>query len=216
MTLRQMHPPGEVAAGTETNHRVANNLALLAAMVELDSRAISDPEAIAVLTATRRRLHAVANVHRQLYREPEGQTVNLRAMLVDLGETLQHLVADDCARRTIAVQADDFDLPNEHAAAVAILVAELVGNACKHAYRVDVAGEVRVRFRVGPLGDWSLAVEDDGVGIAHHGGGARGLGSHIVRSVAHQLHGTHRWEAGYPGTRFVMSGNGRPDRKSVV
>ncbi|SDA35888.1 sensor histidine kinase [Sphingomonas sp. NFR15] len=204
MNARPSHFSDNFLAESETNHRVANNLALIAAIVGLESRTVGDAQAAAVLAATQRRIQAVASVHRRLYRDPEGETVNLGEFLEELVDVLRTLVTDEDDRRTLTVRADDFDLPNDHAAAFAILVTELVGNACKHAYRVDVSGEVRVIFDAMPGGDWRLLVEDDGVGINHVGGGAHGLGSHIIQSVSRKLGVQHRWEPCCPGTRFLM------------
>lgn len=210
MNRRALHLAEDVLAASEMNHRIANNLALIAAIVELDSRCVDDPVAAGVLAATQRRIQAVASVHRRLYREVELETINLGIFLDDLAESLRALVSDDRDCRTISVRADDFDLPNEHAAAFAILVTELVGNACKHAYKIDVPGEIRVIFHVAPSGDWMLAVEDDGVGIGHHHGGTHGLGSHIIQAVSHKLGGQHAWESASPGTRFMMWTGERP------
>lgn len=204
MNPRPLHLADDVSVASEMNHRIANNLALIAAIVELDSRCVDDPVAAGVLAATQRRIQAVASVHRLLYREVELDTINLGVFLDDLGVSLRALVSDGRDCRTITVRADDFDLPNEHAAAFAILVTELVSNACKHAYKVDVPGEVRVLFNVTPSGDWSLAVEDDGVGIGHQHGGAHGLGSHIIQAVSRKLGSQHVWESASPGTRFTM------------
>lgn len=210
MNPRPLHPAEDVLAASEMNHRIANNLALIAAIVELESRCVDDPVAADVLAATQRRIQAVASVHRRLYREVELETVNLGVFLDDLGESLRALVTDGHDCRSITVRADDFELPNEHAVAFAILVTELVGNACKHAYKVDVPGEVRVIFDVSPSGEWMLAVEDDGVGIGHHHGGTHGLGSHIIQSVSRKLGGQYAWERASPGTRFTMWTGERP------
>jgi two-component sensor histidine kinase len=206
MTPSTLQSVEDARSAPEMNHRIANNLALLSAIVELDSRSVRDPEAVAVLAATQRRIRAVADVHRHLYREPSALTVDLGVFLGELADSLRIIVSDGGEVRRISVRADHFDLANEHAAAVAILVTELVGNACKHAYGVDVPGEVRVVFSADPGGAWSLTVEDDGVGMDHHGGGTRGLGSHIIQATSHQLRARHRWEAGSPGTRFLMWG----------
>jgi len=210
MNPRPLPLSDDVLPTSEMNHRIANNLALIAALVELDSRCIDDPVAADILAATQRRIQAMASVHRRLYREVKLETINLGVFLDDLGESLRALMADGRDYRTIKVKADDFDLPNEHAAAFAILVTELVGNACKHAYKVDVPGEVRVIFDVAPSGDWTLVVEDDGVGMGHHYGRPHGLGSHIIQAVSRKLGGKHRWEGASPGTRFTMWTGERP------
>lgn len=215
--MKPPHVPAqpEPHGAIEMHHRIANNLALIAAIVELDGRTVTDRQAASVLAATQLRIQAVANVHRRMYLAPNQDSVNLGIFLSELGESLRTIITDDRDCRTITVRVDDFDLPNSQAAAFAILVTELVGNACKHAYRVDVPGEVRVVFDVRPSGDWLLCVEDDGVGIGHNGGGAQGLGSHIIDAVSHQLGGKHRWETGNPGTRFLMWSDVQPSIDAV-
>jgi two-component sensor histidine kinase len=84
-------------------------------------------------------------------------------------------------------------------------VAELVGNAFKHAFRGRAEGEIHVVLRPGPAGA-ELSVSDDGVGLPSgftlDGGRANHtMGLQLAASLARQLGGELRVQPG-PGTCF--------------
>ena len=66
---------------SEVNHRVANSLQLVAAMVRLQSAALSDPAARGALEDTQRRIGAIAQVHRRLYTSSDVENVDMREYL---------------------------------------------------------------------------------------------------------------------------------------
>ncbi|MEC3950200.1 sensor histidine kinase [Sphingobium sp. HWE2-09] len=200
-------PPIDPMGQLESDHRIANNLNLLAALLELDGGLAEDAGAVGlaeVLHITRRRIYAVANVHRRLYSTDRKGFIDLSSYLEDLGHDLRLVCRDAGGRREISIFADTLYLPARDATSIGILIAELVSNACKHAYPEDKPGEVRIALSTSASG-WQLTVEDDGFGFAQSAGrtGAR-LGAHLIDASAAKLEALYLWEDTNPGTRFTL------------
>ena len=75
----------------EVNHRVANSLQIVSAMVRLQGNALQDAAARDALEDTQRRIGAIAQVHRRLYTSDKVSAVDMReylqALVDELGET---------------------------------------------------------------------------------------------------------------------------------
>ncbi|WP_448661637.1 sensor histidine kinase [Sphingomonas sp. CJ20] len=193
------------SAADEINHRIANSLQLLSALVSVEARGLADPAARAALDMTRRRIGAIASVHRQLYQTEGGDRVNLATYLEELAGDLEDGYADRAGGRRICVDAAPIHVAPEQATAIGILVSELVTNACKYAYAPGTPGDIALRLcAIGPAG-YRLEVEDRGCGL--HGGTPQGtgLGSRLIDLMVARLRGFQAWQDARPGTRFVLS-----------
>ena len=68
----------------EVNHRVQNSLQLVSSFLTLQARSSNNPELIAELAEARRRLNAVALVHRRLYSSDQVETVEIARYIEEL------------------------------------------------------------------------------------------------------------------------------------
>ena len=73
----------------EVSHRVANSLALVAALVRLQSNAVAESAAKEALNITEARIHAIASVHKRLYTSGDASFVELDAYLTSLLENIE-------------------------------------------------------------------------------------------------------------------------------
>lgn len=188
----------------ESNHRIANHLQMLCNMVSIEARRVVDPVARAVLDTTMGRLAAIANVHRHLHRHAASDRLDLGEYLEELGEQLAYSCGDTDGRRRVLVCAESVDVAPEVATSIGVIVSELVGNACKYAYRPDEPGDIKVslgRF----ASAYVLEVTDRGRGItADAMPGGTGLGIRLITMMALRLGGTVNWSDAQPGTRFAL------------
>lgn len=207
MMAQEMLPPFAVlpplaapSAADEANQRVANHLQLLAALISVEARNVTDPEGLAVLQRTQQRIAAVGGVHRQLYKGGCGE-VDLGAYLDDVGEQL----ADSCPEhRTLLVNADPVLVASGVATSIGILATELVTNACEHAYSADERGGIFVSLSQEQDGSLLFIVEDRGRG-RRAGKAIPGLGSRLIDATVTKLRGSATIEDARPGTRFRMT-----------
>ncbi|MEO6217598.1 MAG: response regulator [Sphingomonas sp.] len=186
---------------SEVNHRVANSLQLVSAMVGMQASALDDAGARAALEDTQRRIAAIAQVHRRLYTSDNVEQVDMQEYLGALVEELGETWSAEGARRILSLAADPICLPTDRAVSLGVIVTELVSNACKYAYPAK-SGEVRICLALDGERHFVLSVEDDGVGIVD---GAKprgtGLGTRLIRAMAQSLQTAIEYDPGHNGVR---------------
>lgn len=188
----------------EVNHRVANSLGLVAAMVRMQASLLDDDEAKRALQETQSRISAVAGVHRHLYSSSSVGEVQISDYLGHLLEELQTSLAGTGATHRIVCDLTPLVLKTDRAVSLGIVVGELVTNAFKYAYPEGVSGEIRVGVATGTEGV-TVSVEDDGVGWTGEGAiKGSGLGSKIVGAMCRTLDATLEWRRRAVGTAAVI------------
>jgi len=198
-------PRPDFNTADEINHRVANSLQLLSALVSAEARGIQDPTAAAALDMTLRRIGAIAGVHRQLYRSHDDAMVNLGTYLDELGSELEDSVAGTAAARFVIVHAAGVMVTAEEATSIGIIVSEIVTNAFKYAYAPGVSGVVSITLRATTRGGYLLEVQDRGQGRDPNAAArGTGLGGRLVGMMATRLGGHHAWLDARPGTCFEL------------
>lgn len=188
----------------EIDHRMKNNFAIVASILDIQRRRVSGEAAEALGTALYR-VESIARAHRHLYRGTgQSDAVQMRAYLGDLCAAL----ADALLLRggvTLACSVDEAEVPRDRAVSIGLIVNELVTNAAKHAFTGRSSGTITVCFRR-RSGGWTLIVSDDGVGMqgAVPAGPDHGLGSRLIPAFARQANGSLATESGPDGTVVTL------------
>lgn len=189
----------------EVNHRVANSLGLVAAMVRMQASVIVDPAARHALDETQARISAVAGVHRHLYTSEQIGSVEIDGYLTHLVDELKGSMAGAPTVSDVRLVAERIAIPTDKAVSLGVIVGELVTNAFKYAYRDGTVGEVRIS--VARRGDdrCRVVVEDDGEGFeAAAPARGTGVGSRILGAMARNLEAEILHDDGHAGTRMVV------------
>lgn len=184
--IRQGKDRAEVLLA-EVNHRVANSLALVAALIRLQVSSSKDDAVKEALSETQARISAIAGMHRSLYTSDDVRQVEMDKYLGTLVREVQGTVTDQQGA-SIHLEADVLSLASDRAVSVGMIVTELLTNALKYAYPEGAEGEVRVSLKLQGDDKALLCVEDDGIGW-QEGDAPKGtgLGSRIVKSMASTL-----------------------------
>lgn len=200
--------PPRTALSAEANHRIGNNLAMIAALVRQQAAGISAgrrpataEEVLAVLREVATRIEIVARLHRLLAEGELNGAVDLGNYLADVADMSVSSLA--CAEQTALTHAFSPGCMRsaDQAILIGVIVCELVTNAVKYAHPTGVAGKIRVGCHRTAEGRLLVEIADDGVGLPEgFDPMTQGdLGLRLVRSLAAQLGARLRFHSGSLG-----------------
>ena len=187
----------------ELHHRVKNNLQVVSSMVALQAHS-AGPEAKRDFASLFPRIHAMSRLHEFFYRGTNAEVADLLPYLRELAEAA--LAASSMHDRiSLRVTGDAVVLPLDRATPLALIVAELVTNACKHAFPADrITGEIAITTRVA-ADQVQVTVSDNGKGLAAgHPENGSSLGLNLVSLLGRQL-GAEIAKESSPGRGFAVS-----------
>lgn len=193
----------------EIDHRVKNSLAAVTAILRVQSRSTEDSQIRQAIQDAARRVATIARVHEQLHRDPGAASLAVESFISGLIGDLGMVAAGPI--RFSAQGCDGLLLQVARLTALGQILAELIGNAVKHAGSQHAAHiDVTLDHDDGLL---RLTVSDDGPGLPDgfdlNGAdlnGAGGIGMRICIAYADELGGTFvASTADQGGARFSLT-----------
>ena len=179
----------------EIHHRVNTNLAMIAGLLELQAEAVDDPAAAHAFEASSHRMHAIAQVHEELYASPLLTRINFRLYLDHMAKRLIGAVPH-LPPIQVNVNAEEVFLGLETAVPLGLVANELVFNALEYAYPENQGGEVWLGFKrmpqqAGSPPSLELEVRDRGAGSVPGANplDGRSAGLQLVQLLARQVQG---------------------------
>ena len=171
----------------ELQHRVANNLQFVAALLHLQRKLPLSKDA--ALSGAQARLEIMGRIHRRLY-----DPTNADRPITEFLRVLCNDLIDSAGATNVTLDVIDspLRLSFDKVIPLALIVAETVTNSLKHAFPNPRPGRIMITLNAEPAPLWTLVVSDDGIGFPAAGsnGPQEGLGRPIVDSLALQLDAT--------------------------
>src|SRR5688572_1647881 len=198
---------------SEINHRVSNNLALLASTVSMRAASFSrrkEPvdghEVAAALHEITARIAIVGHMHRLLSTRPDSAHAWFGAHLRELCRLFISALAAPGQWELIEADMSDCPVSADHFLPLSLIVTEVVTNALKYAHPAGVAGKLTIGCRRDPHGTVVIEVSDDGVGFPEGfeftAGG--GIGSRTIHVLAQQIDAEISFDSRPTGLRFEL------------
>jgi two-component sensor histidine kinase len=175
----------------EIHHRVKNNLQIIASLLNLQSRYITDEKTLAALRESQNRVKAMALVHEKLYRSEDISHVSLNDYIRFLGTGLFQFY--DAKLRGIQFTLDIHEVNVDIDAAIplGLILNELISNSLKYAFPEGRKGEITISVK---KEDHTLTVlyRDNGIGIPGNldWRDTKSLGLRLVNTLVDQMNGT--------------------------
>ncbi len=150
----------------ETNHRVKNNMQIIASLLNLQARHSTDPSVVRMFRESRLRIQAMAQVHEMLYSSHVPSRLDFGRYVESLTEKLKVSFGTDRKGIVFLFDTEPVLLDVDAAVPCGLIVQELISNVLKYAFPEGWAGNPEVRISVHqPDGDCELTVRDNGVGL---------------------------------------------------
>lgn len=185
----------------EVHHRVKNNFQIVSSLLSIQSRT-GPPELRPYFQESLHRIHSMGLLHERFYQGQHVETIDLTTYLGELVPTIVDAFGLKDRVKT-RVQGPEIPVDLDTGTPLALLAAEVISNACKHAFPGERAGAIDIGLaeRDGRL---HLRIADDGIGLASEVGQRKaGMGHRLIANFAHQLNGASSF-AGGPGTVFEL------------
>jgi PAS domain S-box-containing protein len=177
----------------EVHHRVKNNLAILASLVNMQKSEVKDHKTLDIFSDLHFRVRAMSLVHEELYK-------NRNIEVLPIGEYLSKLVgivSSAFANNKIKVHQDFYNeiVDVEISLPLGLIVNELLTNAYKYAFPDNREGNIWVAYLKVPQMNHHvsemrcLTVRDDGIGLSSDFDISKktSMGSQIIKLLARQL-----------------------------
>ena len=182
----------------EVEHRVKNSLQMTTSLVLLKARRLQSPEARKILHETAERVSALSAAHRLLNTTGDVSRFNVKEFTTELAGELVTALPKGQVDLNLDIQP--LGIPASKAAALALLLNEVIGNAVKHAFPNGRQGQLTIEIGRAENG-LKIAVEDDGVGLNHSPPPEGSFGRTLIMMLVQQLKGRLTWRDREPGTR---------------
>jgi two-component sensor histidine kinase len=188
----------------EADHRIANSLQLISALVRQRARMgkVSNPQAFLLEVADR--IETVGSLHRFLAKSVTGD-VQFKDYINEICDRLTGALAPDAT--SLSFDCPDCRLPATRAVSLALITAELISNSLKYAHPAGLP--VKISISCARDGDENLAIayEDDGVGFPEvfDIGGADHTGMRFIEMLSKGLGGDPEWHSDSLGVRFELT-----------
>lgn len=185
---------GQLAARTEVlfgelQHRVSNNLQMIGALLSLQKREITDPEAVLALDDAASRISLIGRIQRQLY-DTSGSQIALDHFLRELTADVIEAGGKPGIAHGVSASSTVM-LPPDALIPLALIMAEAIANAIEHGFARRDHGRIDVAL-VEATTSLQLSVTDDGAGlpIGFDPRTTTSLGLKIASTLARQLGGS--------------------------
>jgi two-component sensor histidine kinase len=186
----------------EFQHRISNSLQIIAGIILMKAKTVSSEETRLLLKDTHDRVISIATIQQTLHASRTIGTVAMVPYLTSLGDALAASMIGEVRPVTLKVVGTVGSLSSREAESIGLITTELFMNALKHAFPSEkMNGRITIAYDVDGT-NWKLSVADNGIGRPDgvFSQAKTGLGTGIIKALAHDLNATVETLAGPEGT----------------
>ena len=149
----------------EIHHRVKNNLQIINSLLNLQSKAVTDPQTLVILQESQNRIRAMALIHEKLYQTENLESIHFNEYIRNLVTSLLRSSRNNQQVIRVTYVEDDINLPLESAIPCGLIMNELITNSIKYAFVDGRQGEITIGINESTNHTIELSVKDNGKGF---------------------------------------------------
>lgn len=179
---------------SEIHHRVKNNLAVVTALMELQTFYLNDEKTIQILKESQNRIKSIALLHEKLYENKSLKEVDMTSYTNELIHFINQSISNKEKEITIHTNIDNIDLEMAKAMPFGLLLNELITNSYKYAFRKKDIGNIWITITF-VNNEIILEYKDDGPGFEYNDKiKSTSLGINLIESFCVQLNGSFAYK----------------------
>jgi two-component sensor histidine kinase len=170
----------------EINHRVKNNLQLIASLIGLQESSYTNADTLTALRNSKRRIHALAIAHEEITVRDNMSAINLTNFL----DTFTRKFEPDSSSHgviNINITSDEILLNPKDLIPLGLILSEAISNAYIHGFPEGKHGDILINAKIVDNSMLEIVIQDNGTGCDINV--KQGIGLELVNSLAHQLGG---------------------------
>lgn len=148
----------------EIHHRVKNNLQVVSSLLSIQSRHLTDNQALEAIKEGQNRVKTMGLIHQNLYQENDFRGVNMKNYVSKLIKNLFNSYNVEPEKIQLKTEIKELNLDIDTVVPLGLIINELVTNALKYAFPDDKKGIIWVKTNL-ENERFILQVYDDGVGV---------------------------------------------------
>ncbi|MFY7910527.1 MAG: histidine kinase dimerization/phosphoacceptor domain -containing protein [Emticicia sp.] len=148
----------------EIHHRVKNNLQVVSSLLSIQSRHLTDNQAIEAIKEGQNRVKTMGLIHQSLYQENDFRGVNMKNYISKLIKNLFNSYNIQPEKIQLKTEISELNLDIDTVVPLGLIINELVSNALKYAFPDDKKGTILLRANL-ENERFILQVSDNGIGF---------------------------------------------------
>lgn len=187
----------------EVNHRVKNNLSIVASLMNLQSQKSTDDYHKQLFIECRNRLDSIASVHELIYKAKTYSHINFKEYL---NQIIEHISGTYQSFNHIKILKGITDVHVDISSAIplALIVNELITNSYKHAFENKVDGVIEISLLENNKQVF-LTIKDNGNGFDKTKVPKNSIGMDILSGLIEQIDATCQLTSNEKGTQYKIS-----------
>ena len=173
----------------EVNHRVKNNLQIVASLLHLQEINVHQKELVDILKESETRINTMATVHEKLYQSTNFADINLKQYIEKLVYDLLYTYGIKVGTIQAQLDIEDINLNIDTAIPLGLIINELITNSIKYAFPQS-KGTITIQLKSQPQ-QMELTISDNGIGLPKDINieNPKKLGLQLVNNLINQLDG---------------------------
>ena len=187
----------------EIHHRVKNNLAVVASLINMQSEKARDAYHQNLLSECSNKIRSIADIHDMVYQNNSLSAISTKSYFEKLLAGIESFYSNGDSNIEQKRTIDDFNLSIEKMIPLGLIVNEVITNAYKHAFADHKLGQIIFDLKHN-ADSIILTIRDNGVGLTKGAEFEQKLGMEIISDLAEQLDARYSYE-GDAGTIFRLT-----------
>lgn len=190
----------------EIHHRVKNNMAVITALLSLQSSYVQDERYRSMFVESQSRIRSMALVHEMLYQTDDFTDIDVTEYIRSLVRHVRGTIAPTNDVQVTLNLPQSVRLDIDSLVPLGLIMNEILTNSWKHAFTAQSPArpEITIDLSAADNRRITLRVGDNGVGIAEDVWRGGGLGMKLIRTLCGQINATFEVK-GQGGTHYIIT-----------